>query len=84
MAHDHVALVGDAAGMVFPTNGGGTGLAMMAGKWLGKIIAENQSLVQYEKKVQTVMAPVLKSSLQTRRQMDFFRKSTILYTLVTP
>jgi len=82
VAHDHVALVGDAAGMVFPTNGGGTGLAMMAGKWLGEIIAENLPLSEYEKKVQTVMAPVLKSSLQTRRQMDFFRKNSTLFSTV--
>ncbi|MFQ5770403.1 MAG: geranylgeranyl reductase family protein, partial [bacterium] len=49
---ENVALVGDAAGMVFPTNGGGTGLAMMAGKWLGEIIANNKPLTEYEKKVQ--------------------------------
>lgn len=82
VAHDRVALVGDAAGMVFPTNGGGTGLAMMAGKWLGEIITENLPLSEYEKKVQTVMAPILKSSLQTRRQMDFFRKNSALFSTV--
>ncbi len=82
VVHEHVALVGDAAGMVFPTNGGGTGLAMMAGKWLGEMIAADLPLSEYEKKVQTVIAPVLKSSLQTRRQMDFFRKNSALFSTV--
>ena len=57
-------------------------MAMMAGKWLGEIIAENLPLSEYEKKVQAVMAPVLKSSLQTRRQMDFFRKNSALFSTV--
>jgi len=75
VVHRHFALVGDAAGMVFPTNGGGTGLAMMAGKWLGEIIAADQPLSLYERKVNNILRPVLQRSLRTRRQMDFFRKS---------
>ncbi len=82
LVFEHVALVGDAAGMVFPTNGGGTGLAMMAGKWLGEIIAQNKPLVDYERKAQAIIAPVLRSSLRTRRQMDFFRKSDLLFSSV--
>ncbi len=74
IVRDHVALVGDAAGMVFPTNGGGTGLAMMAGKWLGQTIAEGKSLLEYENKAKAILGPVLEDSLRTRRQMDFFRK----------
>lgn len=76
----HVALVGDAAGMVFPTNGGGTGVAMMAGKWLGRMIAENRPVRDYERKVQKIIAPVLNSSLRTRRQMDFFRKNQAVFS----
>jgi digeranylgeranylglycerophospholipid reductase len=82
IVHQHIALVGDAAGMVFPTNGGGTGIAMMAGKWLGETIAQNKSLAEYEKKVRAVLAPVLKRSLRTRQQMDFFRKSDALFSAV--
>ena len=80
IVHEHLALVGDAAGMVFPTNGGGTGLAMMAGKWLGETIAANKPLLEYEKKVKAVVAPVLKRSLRTRKQMDFFRKNDSLFS----
>ncbi|MCG8608189.1 NAD(P)/FAD-dependent oxidoreductase [bacterium] len=76
----HVALVGDAAGMVFPTNGGGTGVAMMAGKWLGEMIAAGQPLIEYEKKIQALVRPVLKSSLRTRKQMDFFRKNDRIFS----
>ncbi|MFQ5651754.1 MAG: geranylgeranyl reductase family protein [bacterium] len=80
LVYNHVALVGDAAGMVFPTNGGGTGLAMMAGKWLGEIIAQNKPLLEYERKVNTIMRPVLASSLRTRRQMDFFRRNERMFS----
>ncbi|MFQ5603360.1 MAG: geranylgeranyl reductase family protein [bacterium] len=79
---ENIALVGDAAGMVFPTNGGGTGLAMMAGKWLGEIIAKRQALIEYEKKVQAILGPVLKKSLRTRRQMDLFRKKPSVFSAV--
>ena len=82
IVYQHVALVGDAAGMVFPTNGGGTGIAMMAGKWLGETIAQNQPLMEYEQKVRAALAPVLKRSLRTRQQMDFFRKSDALFSAV--
>lgn len=82
LVFEHAALVGDAAGMVFPTNGGGTGLAMMAGKWLGEIIAHNKPLSEFERKAQAILGPVLRSSLRTRRQMDFFRKSDRLFSAV--
>lgn len=80
VVHGQVALVGDAAGMVFPTNGGGTGVAMMAGKWLGEIIAADQPLEEYGKKVQALLGPVLRSSLRTRKQMDLFRKNDTLFS----
>ncbi|MFQ6116535.1 MAG: hypothetical protein ACE5NG_20955, partial [bacterium] len=80
--HENVALVGDAAGMVFPTNGGGTGLAMMAGKWLGETIAKGLPLIEYEKKAQAILGTVLKCSLRTRRQLDFFRKNDTLFSAV--
>lgn len=79
---NHVVLVGDAAGMVFPSNGGGTGLAMMAGKWLGEIIARDRPLMEFEKKVKAIMGPVLRDSLRTRRQLDFFRKSDAVCSMV--
>lgn len=82
LVFENVALVGDAAGMVFPTNGGGTGLAMMAGKWLGEIIADGKPLIEYERKALAILGPVLRSSLRTRRQMDFFRRSDRLFSTV--
>lgn len=82
LVHAHVALVGDAAGMVFPTNGGGTGLAMMAGKWLGQTIAQDRQLAEYEKKAKAVLGPVLRDSLRTRRQMDLFRRNDTLFNAV--
>jgi digeranylgeranylglycerophospholipid reductase len=80
LVHEHLALVGDAAGMVFPTNGGGTGLAMMAGKWLGENIAKGLPLVEYEKKAKAILGPVLKRALRTRRQLDFFRRNDTLFS----
>lgn len=75
LAWRNVALVGDAAGMVFPSNGGGTGLAMAAGKMLGTVLRLGLPLEEYERRARSVFGKVLRNSLRVRRQMDLVRHS---------
>ncbi|NIR53184.1 geranylgeranyl reductase family protein [candidate division KSB1 bacterium] len=82
LASDHVALVGDAAGMVFPSNGGGTGVAMVGGQVLGETIGCDLPLSVYQSRVETLMKRVLDSSLRTRKSMDRTRRSDWLFCVV--
>lgn len=82
LVNDHIALVGDAAGMVFPSNGGGTGVAMLGGQVLGKTIRAGLSLTAYEANVKALIGKTLRNSLRTRRMMDYTRRSDRLFGLV--
>ncbi|MBI2839103.1 MAG: NAD(P)/FAD-dependent oxidoreductase [Acidobacteria bacterium] len=75
LANEHVALVGDAAGMVFPSNGGGTACAMLAGKILGETLRERRPLADYEQRVRKLLERPLARSLTMRRLLDvtFYR-----------
>jgi Dehydrogenases (flavoproteins) len=79
VAWQHVALVGDAAGMVFPSNGGGTAQAMLGGQILGKVIRECLPLSEYQRRIDEIMRPALKQSLRTRRIIDFARRRESLF-----
>lgn len=79
VAWRHVALVGDAAGMVFPSNGGGTAQAMLGGHILGELIRARRPLSEYQTRVDTVMRPALRRSLRTRRLIDLVRRSDHLF-----
>jgi len=82
IARGHVALVGDAAGMVFPSNGGGTGVAMLAGKILGDTMRNDEPLTSYEAAVKRILRPALNASLRQRRLMDLTRRSDALFAAV--
>jgi digeranylgeranylglycerophospholipid reductase len=75
----NVLLVGDAAGHVMPTNGGGIPLAMIAGRIAGNAIREHvragASLSEYEVRCREVLAGPLSASLWTRRLGDLFLPS---------
>lgn len=75
----HVALVGDAAGMVFPSNGGGTAQAMIGGKILGEAIRTGLPLSVYQRRVDEIMRPALNQSLRTRRFIDLARRHENLF-----
>jgi len=59
-------LVGDAAGMVLPSNGAGITIAMVGGRIAGQVVAQhiinNQPLENYEKVWATQMGKVMKNS----------------------
>lgn len=79
VAWEHVALVGDAAGMVFPTNGGGTAQAMLGGQILGETIRQGLPLSEYQRRVDDVMRPVFEQALRIRRVIDLCRCSERLF-----
>ena len=72
-------LVGDAAGMVLPSNGAGITIAMVGGRIAGQIIAEHLShgtpLVEYEKRWKKQMGKVMRNSKRS------FRFGSILFRL---
>jgi len=69
-------LVGDAAGHVMPTNGGGIPLAMIAGRIAGQTvrahIESGVSLMEYEKRWKAVLGKPLANSLWTKKLGDLF------------
>lgn len=69
-------LVGDAAGQVMPSNGGGIPIAMIAGRIAGQTVREHLvrglPLTEYESRWKNVLAKPLSASLWTRRLGDMF------------
>ena len=72
----NVLLVGDAAGHVMATNGGGIPLAMIAGRIAGQTVREHlkdgSSLMEYERRWKSVLGKPLSNSLWTRKLADVF------------
>jgi digeranylgeranylglycerophospholipid reductase len=75
VAWEHVALVGDAAGMVVSTNGGGTAQAMWGGQILGEVIRAGLPLSRYQHRIDDAMRPALAQSVRTRRLVDLARRN---------
>ncbi len=71
----HVALVGDAAGMVFPSNGGGTAQAMLSGHILAGVIRDRLPLSEYQTRVDKYLRPAFDRSLRTRQLVDVCRRN---------
>ena len=69
-------LVGDAAGHVMATNGGGIPIAMIAGRIAGQTVREHLksglSLTEYERRWRVVLGKPLAASLWTRKMSDLF------------
>jgi len=82
VAWQHIALVGDAAGMVFPSNGGGTAQAMLGGQILGEVIRSGLPLSEYQDRIDQIMRPTLVRSLHTRQLIDVARQSDILFRAI--
>lgn len=83
---DHVMAVGDAAGMVMPTNGGGISTAMITGEIAGQIAADHVQngvpLSEYERRWKQVMGREMYVSTKLRRLADPFMKNDLLFHLV--
>lgn len=78
-ATEDTLIVGDAAGHIFATNGGGIPPAMIAGKIAGETAAEfingKSSLKEYETRWRAQFGAALETSVQARQLMDNIMKS---------
>src|SRR5438309_1688127 len=74
--HDNVMLVGDAAGMVMATNGGGNNVAMIAGRFAGLTAADHlldgTPLDAYETRWRTAVGGPLAEGVRIKRFADRF------------
>lgn len=80
---DRLLLVGDAAGMVMPTNGGGISTAMLSGRIAGEVAAlhvkKNEPLSNYETKWKKTFGRELSASTRMRRFADVFMSHDRLF-----
>tara|TARA_B100000405_G_scaffold61685_1_gene42073 strand:- start:3287 stop:4387 length:1101 start_codon:yes stop_codon:yes gene_type:complete len=76
---DNYMLVGDAAGMVLPSNGAGITIAMVGGRIAGQVIAEHLQdgtpLAEYESRWKKQMGKVMRNSKRS------FRFGSLLFRL---
>ncbi|RXA19650.1 geranylgeranyl reductase family protein [Methanosarcina sp. MSH10X1] len=85
-------IVGDAAGQIFATNGGGIPPAMIAGKIAGETAAEFAAgkcrLDEYDRRWRAQFGSALETSVQARQLMDGVMKSDTLmntaFKLISP
>ncbi len=83
---EHVMAVGDAAGMVMPTNGGGISTAMITGEIAGQVAADHVQkgvpLSEYERKWKQVLGKEMIVSTNLRRLADRFMGNDLLFHLL--
>jgi digeranylgeranylglycerophospholipid reductase len=83
---DHVMAVGDAAGMVMPTNGGGISTAMITGEIAGQVAADHIHkgipLSEYERRWKEVLGREMYVSTKLRRYADPFMRNDFLFHLI--
>ena len=83
---EHVLAVGDAAGMVMPTNGGGISTAMISGEIAGQTAADHVQkgtpLSEYEARWKQVMGNEMRVSTRLRRLADYGMGNDLLFHLM--
>ena len=83
---EHVMAVGDAAGMVMPTNGGGISTAMITGEIAGQVAADHVQkgvpLSEYERRWKQVLGKEMIVSTNLRRLADRFMGNDLLFHLL--
>ena len=83
---EHVIAVGDAAGMVMPTNGGGISTAMITGEIAGQIAADHIQkgvpLSDYERRWKQVIGKEMMVSKRLRRLADHFMSNDLIFHLL--
>jgi digeranylgeranylglycerophospholipid reductase len=82
----HVIAVGDAGGMVMPTNGGGISTAMITGQIAGQTAADHVQkgtpLSEYEKRWKQIIGNEIQVSTKLRRLADHFMGNDFLFDLM--
>jgi digeranylgeranylglycerophospholipid reductase len=80
---DQVMAVGDAAGMVMPTNGGGISTAMITGEIAGQVAADHvldgTPLSEYERRWKQAIGRELRISTKLRRFADPFMRYDLTF-----
>jgi digeranylgeranylglycerophospholipid reductase len=80
---ENVIAVGDAAGMVMPTNGGGIATAMITGTIAGQVAADHLRnavpLSEYEARWKEAMGVPMAVSTNLRRIADHFMGNDLLF-----
>jgi digeranylgeranylglycerophospholipid reductase len=73
---NNIVVVGDSAGHIMATNGGGIPIAMICGRIAGNVIGDHFNndtpLQRYESEWRRVIGKELKTALKTKRLADFF------------
>jgi digeranylgeranylglycerophospholipid reductase len=86
MVDGNALAVGDAAGLVMPSNGGGISQAIISGCFAAEAIVDHvrhgTSLSSYEQKVRASMGPALKNSLRTKNLGYLFFKGDVMTELI--
>lgn len=81
-----VMAVGDAAGMVMPTNGGGIATAMISGQIAGQVSADyvqkGAPITNYELKWKAVMGKEMRVSTRLRRLADHFMGNDFVFDIL--
>jgi geranylgeranyl reductase family protein len=82
----NVVAVGDAAGMVMPTNGGGIATAMITGKIAGQVAADHIQkgvpIAEYELRWREAMGKEMRVSTNLRRLADHFMGNDSIFNLL--
>ena len=78
--------MGDAAGLVMPSNGGGISQAIISGCFAAEAIVEHMSddtpLTSYEDRVRASMGPALKNSLRSKNMGYAFMRGDVMTELI--
>ena len=81
-----VMAVGDAAGMVMPTNGGGIATAMISGQIAGQVAADyvqkGTPISAYEERWKQVMGKEMRVSTKLRRMADHFMGNDFVFNIL--
>ncbi len=82
MVDGNTLAVGDAAGLVMPSNGGGISQAIISGCFAAETIIDHLEhgtpLSEYERRVRASMGPALKNSLRTKNMGYAFMRGDLM------
>ncbi len=79
VARESMFLIGDAAGMTIPSNGGGMHTSIIAAYLLAQSMESSDPIDFYTKKVHEVILPMVSTGLVHRRAADFLTKTELLW-----
>ncbi len=82
IAKGRIFLIGDAAGMTIPSNGGGMHTSIIAAYLLAQSMESSDSVGSYTKKVYEIILPMVTTGLVHRKAADFLTKTGLLWKTI--